>query len=642
MSTRGKRTAGANDSRRGDASGKRRAFRAASERNRGAQRQGARNGQGQAGAKVKRANDNRTFRVRTTILAAVLAACIIFAMCKLINLQLINGTALAQAATDSRLVTETLQGKRGEIVDDTGAVLAQSVETYTIYADQKAAAIFKPIACTKTNAGVCNAVDGKTPTTQGPEAVAELLSPVIGMSVSELLPLLKGNTRYSVLKKNVSPAVERKIEKLNMESVIGTEETMKRTYSDTKSMGTLLGITNAAGVGVAGIEEMENSVLSGKDGKETYQRGGSGQAIPGTRTIVQKPVEGGTVKLTINSDVQWFTNQALMAGLQKYHAKWGIAVVQDVSNGQLLAVADTEGDNPQSIVSGSKAMTSTFEPGSIGKLITAANLLEHHKATATEHYIVPYSMTLDGQTYHDAEQHGDEHWTLAGIIQNSSNVGTIMAAHDLTNTQRYDFLRKFGIGVSSDIGYPGMSDGILYPPNEWSERTSQTILFGQGYSASALQMVNVAATIANGGVKEDQSLVESVTKNGVTTTVPHAKPVRVISKSVASQLLNMMESVTEIYAKAGVKVDGYRIAGKSGTAQVVGPTGQLTNTIGDWVGVIPADHPRFAIMVAYMDPTPMYGGMSAGPVMAQIGGFLMQKYAVPASSPRKDAIPTEW
>ncbi len=212
----------------------------------------------------------------------------------------------------------------------------------------------------------------------------------------------------------------------------------------------------------------------------------------------------------------------------------------------------------------------------------------------------------------------------------------------MTNDQRYDILRNFGIGVPSGIGYPGDSIGILPQPQTWDLRTRQTVLFGQGYSASALQMANVATTIADGGVMHQQSLIDSITKDGKTTSMLRTKSRRIISEETAKQVLNMMESVTEVYAPYGVHVPGYRIAGKSGTAQVVGKSGKLTNIIGDWDGVIPADNPRFVVMVAYMDPTPEYGGMSAGPVMAKIGAFLMQKYSVPKSAPRTDAIPVRW
>jgi cell division protein FtsI (penicillin-binding protein 3) len=288
-------------------------------------------------------------------------------------------------------------------------------------------------------------------------------------------------------------------------------------------------------------------------------------------------------------------------------------------------------------------MTTTFEPGSTGKLITAAALMQNGLHKATDHFQVPYSYTLNRQMYHDSHDHGVEKLTLAGIIKESSNVGMVMASEGLSKQQRYDFITRFGIGSKSGIGFPGESAGLLTKASQWDGRTANTVLFGQGYAATALQMTNVVSTIANKGVKLRQSLVASSTDaEGKTTKNTDTQGTRVIDKSVSSDLMDMMESVAGVYSKAGVNVKGYRIAGKSGTAQVADSSGKLTNTIGDWIGAIPADNPRYVIMVAYLNPSPIYGGLTAGPVMASIGGFLMQKYTVPTSAARKNAIPTEW
>ena len=309
-------------------------------------------------------------------------------------------------------------------------------------------------------------------------------------------------------------------------------------------------------------------------------------------------------------------------------------------------MADTDGyaaGSSQAALKSSRAMTTAFEPGSTGKLITAAALLQEQIHGASSQFQVPYSYTYDGQEYHDSHSHGVENLTLAGIIKESSNVGMVMSSKGLSNQQRYDYISKFGVGTTSGIGFPGESSGILAKASQWDARTAQTVLFGQGYAATALQMTNVVATIANKGVKLDQSLVKSTTDSaGKTTKNEAGSGTRIVNSSVASDLMDMMESVTDTYKTSGVKVDGYRIAGKSGTAQVADANGNLTNNIGDWIGAIPADNPQYVVMVAYMNPQPIYGGMSAGPVMAKIGGFLMQKYAVPTSVARKHAIATKW
>ena len=322
-----------------------------------------------------------------------------------------------------------------------------------------------------------------------------------------------------------------------------------------------------------------------------------------------------------------------------------MAVVQDIQTGEILALEDTDeyqAGSDQAKLNASRAVSESFEPGSVGKVITMSGLLQTGLHKATDKFTVPYSYTKDGQEYHDSSAHGDEHWTLAGIIKNSSNVGVVMASSQYTKKQRYEYLTKFGIGQSSGMSIPGESRGQLGTPESWDGRTSNTILFGQGYSVNALQLTNVVATIGNKGVRKQQSLIKSVTHaDGTVETPQEGSSTRVIDESVADQVKNAMESVAEGYSKV-VNVKGYRIAAKTGTAEVAGSDGRLTSIVADFAGMIPADNPRFAITVIMKDPQGTYGGMTAGPVFAKIGEFLMQKYNVPTSSPRNDAIAVDW
>lgn len=586
--------------------------------------------------------DNSLFKKRTIIIAMILVFALVFCIVRLVDVQIIQGPNIAQDARNSRTVSEVLPAERGEIISSNGAVLAQSVQRYTIFGDPKTAATFIPTPCTGDNSDVCNEVNGKTVTGQGPQAVAELLSPIIGISVKTLTQELTGTSGYVVLKRDVVPAVERNIEKLNISNIIGATLTTQRVYPDKKDMGALIGLVNAENKGVAGVEEMENSVLSGKDGKVTYQEGADGQVIPGTKKILQQVENGGTVKLTINSNVQWYVEKMIRQGEQDYHAKWSIGVVQDVKTGQLLAVADGDADQLSAEEEGPRAFSTVFEPGSIGKLITASNLLENNDISINTQFDVPHDFNFEGQHYKDAEDHPVEPWTLAGIIQHSSNVGIIMASTKLSSEQRYNWIKKFGVGEPSGIDMPGSSIGILHPWQTWGGRMKQTVLFGQGYATTALQLTNIAATIANGGVMNEQSLIDSVTVNGKTTSMLHHKQTRIISTKVASEVLNMMASVDDLYAKME-NVKGYVLAGKSGTAQVWNPqTKQLSNTIGDMLDVVPYENPRYVVFVAYLNPDNTWACANAGLTAMQISAFLMQKYAVPESVPRTGAIPTNW
>ncbi|MDN6622962.1 MAG: penicillin-binding protein 2, partial [Bifidobacterium crudilactis] len=498
--------------------------------------------------------------------------------------------------------------------------------------------------CTAKTTSNCHSIDGKPVGATGPAAVARLLAPILGMDALQLGAMLTGTNQYVVIKKDVVPSVKRSIDKLNLGGIISSELSSERTYPNGTLMGSLLGGVDTDDNGVSGIEKMENSALTGVNGYQIYQRGANGQQIPGTETESKDAVDGSTVKLSLDRDVQWYVEKALKEGQEKYKAKWAIAVVQRVSDAKILALAGTDqvqAGSAQAKMNPSLAVTETFEPGSVGKIISLAGMLQEGTHNITDEFSVPYSINVEGQQYHDSESHGTERWTLAGILQNSSNVGMVMAGDQYTTAQRYGYLTKFGIGQPSGMGLTGESQGLLSSSDKWDKRTRNTVLFGQGYATNALQITNAVATIANKGVKQQQSIIDSVTSADGKVTKPKTSSEQVVNSTVSAEVLNAMESVAENY-KSVASVDGYRVAAKTGTAEVAGSSGGLTSIVADWVGVLPADNPQYVVTVVMKDPQGTYGGLTAGPVFANIGEFLMQKYEVPTSTPRNDAIPVNW
>lgn len=584
---------------------------------------------------------------RVVMVATVIALVVVFFITQLVRIQLIEGPSTAQAATHSRTVKNTISAKRGKITDANGNVLAQSVERYTIIGNPEAAQDFEPTACTERTQSYCQELNGKPLTTTGVAAVAQLLAPLLGMKATEIGGKLSGTGQYAVLKKDVTPEVKRKIDNLHLGGIVYGDLSNERIYTNGTLMGALLGGVNDDGKGVAGIEQMQNTVLTGTDGYQIYQQGNGGEEIPGTLTESKQAVNGSDVQLTIDRDVQWRVEQILQQNKEKYHAAWGIAVVQSVKTGEIIALADTdqiEAGSDDAKMNVARAVNETFEPGSIGKVFTMSGLIQEKQHNMADKFTVPSTLLLNGQQYKDSFTHGDEHWTLAGILEQSSNVGTILASSNFTDEQRHHYLTQFGVGQATGLQLPGESAGVLSASNAWDGRTRNTVLFGQGYTMNALQINNAIAVIANNGVRKPQTLIKSVTTaDGKVQTPKEGESTRVVDESTAKQVLNAMESVSEHYASQGFAgVDGYRIAAKSGTAEVAGANGQLTSLISDYSGIIPADNPQFVITVVYKDPEGGYGGLTAGPVFAEIGKFLMQKYEVPASTPRKDAIPVEW
>ncbi|WP_018142676.1 peptidoglycan D,D-transpeptidase FtsI family protein [Alloscardovia criceti] len=612
----------------------------------------------------KNTSHGHTIRRRTLAIIVIWALVIAICIGKLAYLQIFNAAGVAQDAENSRTVTAKVQAMRGSIVDTNGEVLAQSVEAYKIYVDEVGVQNFTPTSCTvkrtksmtdeeyqqKTEAlrSSCHSIDGQDVPGKGASAVARILAPVLNLNVQELGAQIAGNSRYVVVASSVTPELKRKIDDLHLSGVVGAELISQRVYSNPSLIGAILGGVNADGNSVTGIESMADASLQGIDGVETYQQTNPvyGTAkIPGTEKVQSEAKAGGTVTLTIDSDVQWFLNKELKARVEEQNATWGIGVVQEVKTGKILAISDSnqyEANSTDALTKGSMAMQTTFDPGSTGKIITAAAVLQEGLHKATDQFTVPYSLEYLGQTYHNAIPHSPANLTLAGILYHSYNTGTIMTAYDLSTEKRYEYITKFGIGQATGIDFPGESDGLLTNYTNWDTRTRETVLFGQGYTVNALQMTNVIATIANGGVRLGQRLIEKSTDaNGKDTTPAAAPSERVVSEETASTVLNMMENIGEEYAKTA-GVEGYRIASKSGTAEVAGDNGQLTSIVGDYIIAIPADDPQFVVAVFMKDAKGYYGGTSTGPVVQKVAQFLMQKYQVPQSSPRTDAIPVDW
>ncbi|RSX55695.1 cell division protein [Bifidobacterium dolichotidis] len=603
--------------------------------------------QGRPNAARRTAHYGHTQIIKRAVwVALAFALVLIVFIAQLVRVQLFEGHEMAMKAQANRTYKTVLSAKRGKITDVNGTVLAQSVERYTIIGNPEAAQAFKPTACTKATKDYCQTIDGKPLNTSGVAAVSQLLAPVLGMNVSELGGKLSGTGQYVVLKKDVTPEVKRKIDALHLGGIVYGTRSNERLYSNGTLMGTLLGGVDAEGKGVSGIEQLENSLLTGQDGYEIYQVGNGGEEIPGTMTDSKEAVNGQNVTLTIDRDVQWQVEQILKEAQKKNNAAWGIAVVEDVQTGEIRALADTDevqAGSDEAKLNVSRAVSETFEPGSIGKVFTMSGLLQEGLHHMGDHFSVPSTINIAGQKYEDAEVHGTENWTLAGILKQSSNVGTIMASDNYSDALRHKYLTKFGVGQPSGLNLPGESKGILRPANQWDGRTRNTVLFGQGYTMNALQITKAVSVIANHGVAKPQSIIKATTDaQGKTTEIkPAGETERVIDESVAKDVLNAMESVSEGYSKFA-SVNGFRVAAKSGTAEVPGANGKLTSMISDYSAIIPADNPRFVVTVALKDPQGVFGGVTAGPVTAQIGQFLMQKYEVPNSPPRTDAIPTEW
>jgi cell division protein FtsI (penicillin-binding protein 3) len=569
-------------------------------------------------------------------LVGIGALVVLIFLVRLVHVQLIEGPSLAEEAQAARTATAVTPAHRGDITDANGKLLATSVDRYKVVGDPVAIKDFR---------GAARGVE------DGALGIAHLLSPILDIPKNELAAQLVGKSRYEVLAKNVVPEVQRAIAALEIRAYVRTDLTSRRIYPSGAVAGSLVGFVNDEQTGQLGIEMAYDDLLAGTAGSDTYERSLDGLRIPAAGQESVPAVPGSDVRLTLVHDIQWKAQDALDEAKRKTGAAYGMAIVQDVRTGEIMALADSGSVDPNdrstaAVADGSRVVKDVFDPGSTGKVITTAAALEGGHWTPESRFSVPDTYTApNGQTFHDSHDHAVQRLTLTGILAQSSNTGTVQAGEKIPLQERQEYLEKFGFGQPTGLKLPGESVGFMPPDDvaDWDGRTQYTVLFGQGLSVNAMQATSVFSTVANGGVRMNPTLFEgSTSPDGTVTPAAREPGKRVISEETADTVVEMMEAVTED-GGTGTNADipGYRIAGKTGTAQM--PAGNGWTYMASFIGVAPADDPRYTVSVFLKSPkSSIFGGDVAAPVFSDIMGFTLQKMDVPPSERHKRPLKTEW
>jgi len=558
---------------------------------------------------------------------------------KLFLVQGLDVGGMAEAALNNRLTPIVLPAERGSILDSGGDVLASSVIRYNIVVDQTVNT--KTESFPRLDEGKDEIV--KVSREQG---ISELAI-VLGMATSDVRDALTGNQRYYIVAKDLKPDVEDRVSKLQIPGIV-TEGTSKRVYPNGSVAGGIVGFLKDGTTGQAGLEQTQDEVLKGSPGKRLFEIGADGLRIPVGVDQLTPAVNGKDIRLTINSDLQYFAQQAIQTQRDKLSAEWGVIIVLDAKTGDIIAMADTNAPDPNDPGKadaqdrGVRAVTAAYEPGSVQKMITAAALIEEGKSSPLEKFTIPATYSVAGQTFSDAFEHGTEDRTLAGILGWSMNTGTVMAGQRLSKEQRYDWLRKFGIGEATKIGLPAEAKGILTPADQWDGRQEYTVLFGQGVSQSTLQTVRAYQSIANDGVMLQPRLIDSyIDPDGTEHKVPAADSRRVVSKETAKQVRDILESaVTEGQIKEAA-LDGYRVGAKTGTSQspcddgVSGFCGYTASMI----GMAPMDDPRFIVEVVLQRPKGSIYGITNGPVFRSVMSQTLRTFSIQPSTGQPARLP---
>ncbi|MGG5172974.1 peptidoglycan D,D-transpeptidase FtsI family protein [Pseudarthrobacter sp. J1738] len=587
-------------------------------------------------AKAQR-NTGATRRLRVGL--AIMLTLLLVVAGKLFLVQGLDVGGLAEAAQNNRARSMILPAARGQIVDEKGTVLATSVIRYDISIDQALNTKTTEFPHKDDKSGEVLEVSRD----QGLSDLAKLL----GMETAQVKELATGESAYKLMARNVKPDVADAIMALHVPGVVASGVS-QRVYPNGAVAGGVVGFLQDGTTGQAGIEQTQDSVLKGKAGERSYEIGADGLVIPVAPDKLTPAENGKTVKLTLNSDIQYFAQQAIQTQVDKLNAEWGSIVIMDSKTGNLIALADTNSPDPNDPGKvaaedrGVRSVTAAYEPGSVEKVLTASALIEEGKATPLSTYTIPPTYTVDGQTFSDAFEHGTEKRTLAGILGFSMNTGTVMAGQALSRQQRYDWLSKFGIGKTPDIPLPGVGQGILSKPDKWDDRQQYTVLFGQGVSQTTLQTVRAYQSIANNGVMLQPRLIDSyINPDGTEEKVPAADPQTIVSDSTAKQVRSILESnVTEGEIKEAA-IDGYRIGAKTGTSESPCDNGQpgFCGYTASMVGMAPMDDPRFIVEIVVQRPKGDIYGISNGPTFRSVMSQVLRTYNVAPSTGKAAHLP---
>ncbi len=571
-------------------------------------------------------------RIGFVLIAIVLS----FFGARLVQLQGVDPGSYAAMAAAEGAVKVPLQAERGDILDRNGIPLADSIKGKMVIADPALTA------------------------DRAPE-LARLLSDELDIDYFTTLRVLRGRkdgSRYEYVARRVPSTLAGDtlavLEEDGFEG-ISLQDDPIRDYPAGDVAANLIGFMGTDEP-LGGFERTFDTQLAGVDGQATWQsNSGRGVRIPLRESTLRAAQNGAALRTTIDRDLQWFTGKVLAQAVQQARAESGAAIVMDTRTGEILALADVptfDANNPTESDKedlGSRALNDTYEPGSVEKVLTASSLIDAGKAFPRQRFKVPSSLQRQDRAIGDWFDHGTIRLTLAGILAKSSNIGTVLAADAFTPPELVDYLRRFGLGQTTDIGVRGETPGILTPGEAMTSQTKDRVAFGQSLSVNVAQMAAAVNTIANGGVRVSPSLIagSAVTDDGLTVGTDVATRSRIISKQAARGTAKMMEKVVdpEDGVAPAAQVPGYLVAGKTGTAQRVEAEcgcydGSTSVSFG---GFAPADDARFTVYVVIHAPRgDAGGGSTAGPVFSRIMGYVLGRYGVEPTDGAPSRLPVEW
>ncbi|MGB8505869.1 peptidoglycan D,D-transpeptidase FtsI family protein [Mycobacterium sp.] len=593
---------------------------------------------------VQATSQGASFVARHRAGNAVIFLLLIVAAAQLFYLQVPGAPKLRAEAAGQLKVTDVEKAVRGSIVDRNGDKLA--------FTTQARALTFQPVKVRKELA------EAKQKKPDAPDPAQRLVEIANGVAqrlnnrpdAASILKKLQSDETFVYLARAVDPAVATAITTKFPE--VGAERQDLRQYPGGSLAANIVGGIDWDGHGLLGLEDAMDGVLAGTDGSITYDRGSDGVVIPGSYRNRHTAVNGSTVELTLDNDIQFYVQQQVELAKGLAGANSVAAVVLDAKTGEVLAMANDNTFDPSQDIGrqedrqlGNLPVSSPFEPGSVNKIVTASSVIEFGLSNPDEVLSVPGSINMGGVTVSDAWEHGTMAYTTTGVFGKSSNVGTLMLAQRIGPERYADMLTKFGLGQRTGVGLPGESAGIVPPIDQWSGSTFSNLPIGQGLSMTLLQMTAMYQTIANDGVRVPPRIVRSVVgPDGRRTNEPRPDGIPVVSPQTAQTVRNMLRAVVQrdpMGYQQGTgpqaAVEGYQISGKTGTAQQINPACGCYYSDVYWTtfaGITTTDAPRYVVGIMMDNPHRAADGRpgsSAAPLFHNIASWLLQRENVPLS-----------
>jgi cell division protein FtsI (penicillin-binding protein 3) len=554
------------------------------------------------------------------LLALLIALVVAFVgiVVKLVWIQAVHANHYAAYGVSQRVRTVALPAERGSISDRNGFELAMSVPRTSIWTNPRLVT--------------------------DPRGEAAVLAPLLNTPAADLQDKLSRDASFVYLGRKVDDDVSTKVKALKLDGVFFLDEPT-RVLPAGGLAGPLIGQVGLDNDGQSGVERQYEKALAGRPGQLVVERDATGGDIPGGVRQFNPSLRGDDLELTIDRSLQFQAEQALANEIVSSHSRGGMAVVMQAGTGEILAMANLTravGKNGElgdiKPAAHAAALTDVFEPGSVNKMITIAGALDSGVIKPTDHLTIGSQIKVGGSTFTEHDPHPVQSWSITDIVANSSNVGAITIAAKLGKHNLNDYLRAFGIGEATGLKFPGESAGLLADPSKWYGTDMGTIPIGQGgVSVTSLQMLAAYNAIANGGLYVAPKLVRATIDDvGNRRVTPPSATRRVVSAEAAREMTAMLDEVVRVGTGKAAAVNGYTVAGKTGTARkpLPGGTGYKAGAyLSSFAGFVPSEKPAFSIMVTLDEPTPIYGGLVAAPVFAALSGYALREFRVPPPPP---------